>query len=323
MFSNRRDAILQGAASLLGLAHCQGAKAGSINHCTIVVPFGSGGTSERFASAIAPFIAKRLDANVTMRFVPGRAGLESIKTVVNQEPGRMTIGLATMSTLVTSPIFHGLPTYWPTRKLSLISTIASCPGIIAVTNKFPAKNFRDFQRVLSSASINYTYASPGFGSLGYAQMELLKRLANLRLEHVGYLGSGPALVDASAGQVSVVFDNSPSMYDYIRNGRLTPIAVASNERLKNLPHLPTLSECGFGTLSRRAFYGLVGPTTLSSANVLALQEAVELACDDEAFAERFRAYGATPWMSKTDDFRKLIHSEIDYYGSVLQANRIS
>ena len=166
--------------------------------------------------------------------------------------------------------------------------------MLAVHPSFPARNYQEFVAELKKNPGKYSHASSGTGSILHLQMELYKSLSGTSMTHIPYRGSGPALNDAVAGQVHVIFDNLPSALPHIQAGKLRAIVVAAPQRLPVLPDVPTFKEVGLEAVNRMAYYGLLGPKGLPKDVVERLTVALQAALREPVVIERMAGLATVP-----------------------------
>ena len=237
-------------------------------------------------------------------------------------PDGYSLGIATVSTMAANPaINHNVP-YNPLTDFTPIVNVAASPNVIAVNPSFPAKNYKAFWAELKNAPDKYTYATSGAGGIGHLQMELYKSLTGLRVTHVPYRGAGPALNDAVAGQVSMVFDNLPSAMPFIRDGRLIPMVVAAPQRLASLPNVPTFKEVGLEAVNRMAFYGIYGPKGLSPEVVEKINAAIRKVVDEPAVRRRIEDSGSVVVANSPEQFAAQIRTELEVYKRVVNQQKL-
>ena len=157
--------------------------------------------------------------------------------------------------MAANPAINLATPYDPIKDFTPIINLAATPIIIAVHPSFPARDFAGFLKETREIRTSTPHASSGTGGIQHMLMEVFKSLAGLKMIHVPYTGTGPALNDTSAGQVHMILDNLPSALNFIRAGKLVPIVVAAHERVKALPDTPTFKEIGFEPVNRMAGKG--------------------------------------------------------------------
>ena len=149
--------------------------------------------------------------------------------------------------------------YDPLASFTLLSQIAAVPDVLAIHPSVPAKDIAQFVDYARRNPGKLNYGTPGVGSLGHLIGETFKYSAKVDLTHVPYRGAGPALNDALAGQVQVLFDNLPSSLPHIQSGKLRALAVASEKRVPALPDIPTYAEAGYPVVNDPSWFGLIAP----------------------------------------------------------------
>jgi tripartite-type tricarboxylate transporter receptor subunit TctC len=155
------------------------------------------------------------------------------------------------------------------------------------------------------------YGTPGVGSLGHLIGETFKYAAKVDMIHVPYKGAAPALNDALAGQVQVLFDNLPSSLPHIQAGRLRALAVASDKRLAALPGVPTFAEVGLDLVNDPSWFGLVAPLRLPRDIVSLVRESLVGALEQPETRKRLEAAAATPIGNTPEQFRAVVEKAIE------------
>ncbi|HBY34785.1 MAG TPA: ABC transporter substrate-binding protein, partial [Delftia acidovorans] len=187
---------------------------------------------------------------------------------------------------------------------------------------FKAQSFAAFVDEVKKNPGKHAYGTAGTGSIGHMLMELMSSRSGLSLTHVPYRGSGPALNDAVAGQVPIVFDNLPSALPFIKAGRLTALAVAAPERLAQLPQVPTFKELGLEPVNRSAFYGIYGPKGLSPEIVARLHAAAQRALASPEVRRQIEDTGSRVIGNRPEEFAREIAAENALYRKIATERRI-
>ncbi|EWM41787.1 tripartite tricarboxylate transporter receptor family protein [Bordetella holmesii 41130] len=225
----------------------------------LVVPFPPGGTTDIVGRLFADKLGKELGQTVVVENRGGAGGSIGSAFLANSAPDGYTLGIATVSTHGINPAIYSNLAFDAEKDFTPISNLASVPNVMSVNPKVHAKNMGDFVKLAKSQPGKITYASAGNGSVSHMMGELFKMSAGVDLMHVPYRGVGPALNDTLAGQVDVLFDNLPSSLPHIQSGALVALAVASPQRVANLPNVPTFAEVGLARSTTRPGLALSAP----------------------------------------------------------------
>ncbi|VFR21720.1 Tricarboxylate transport protein TctC [plant metagenome] len=313
---DRRTLLKVCAAAALTASVFSGAAVAADNYpnkpIRLVVPFPAGGTTDLVGRLYADKLGQALGQTVVVENKGGAGGSIGSSYVASAAPDGYTLGLATVSTHGINPAVYPKLPFDVLKDFTPISNLAAVPNIMTVNpNRVAARNMADFVKAAKAEPGKYTYASAGNGSVSHMMGELFKSASGTDLMHVPYRGVGPALNDALAGQVDVMYDNLPSTLPHVQAGKLIALAVATPKRVAALPDVPTFAEVGLAPVNDPSWFGLVAPANLPKEILDKLSAAVKQAAADPAVKERLVSLGAEPVGNSPDAFAKQIADEVE------------
>jgi len=286
----------------------------------MVVPFSAGGSTDIIARLTAAQLTKDLGQSVVVENVGGAAGALGTQQVANAAPDGYTLAVATVSTMIVYGATRAKPAY-TLESFVPITNIASMPNILTVTPSFPAKDLKEFIKVLKENPDKYSYASSGIGSINHMLGESFQAQAGVKMIHVPYKGSGPAMQDVMGGQVNSLFDQFPSSKQAIDGGKLKAIGVISPRRIPGYDVM-TMEEAGMKGFTDEAWYGILAPKGTPADVVAKLNDAVKKLAANAEFRAAIEKVGARPVLSSPADFAAQVKSEIDRMKKLVQDRQI-
>lgn len=309
-----------GAALLGSAAHA--ADAYPSRPIRLIVPFAPGGSTDIVARLIAEYTGRELRQPVVVENKGGAGGALGMEMVARAPADGYTIGMATVSTHGSNPAIYPNLKYDARKDFAPIANVLAIPSVFAVHPSVPARNMKEFIALAKAHPQKYSFASPGVGSLGHANIENFMMLSGIKLLHVPYRGAGPALNDALAGQVDAITDNLSSTLPHLQGGRLRPLAVLAAQRSPLLPEVPTYAELGFPEMGTGGWFGLVAPAGTPADVVTRLNQAVRKAMQSADFQKKAEDVGGTLVPTTPEEFARQIDQALDRYAKVAKAANI-
>jgi tripartite-type tricarboxylate transporter receptor subunit TctC len=289
----------------------------------LVVPFPPGGTSDITGRILAEALSKELGQPVIVDNRGGAGGTIGARAVADAKADGYTLLLGTSSTNGTNSAVYKNLTYDAVKSFTPITRIVTVPGVLSVNSKFPAKNYAEFSALVKQSPGQFSYASSGNGGATHMAMEYFKLLSGLRIVHIPYRGTGPALNDVIGGQVPMIYDTLASSYSHIKSGSLLPIAVAAPARIKELPNVPTFAESGLPTFNADLWNGVLAPAGLPPDVLKTLHSAIVRALKTPAVIEKFAATGAYAVTDTPAAFTAIISADVAKWKKVAQFGGIA
>ena len=312
--------LAAGAAALPAASRIARAQAYPSRPARIVVPFAAGGATDIIARLIGQWLSERLGQQFVIENRPGAGSNIGTEVVVNAPPDGYTLLLVGASSANNATLYEKLSFNF-LRDIAPVSGIISIPFIMAVNPSFPAKTVSEFIAYARPNPGKVNMASGGNGTAGHLSGELFKMMAGINMVHVPYRGEAPALTDMLGGHVQAMFGTMPASIEYVRAGKLRPLAVTSARRSELLPDLPTVGDFvpGYET---SAWQGIGAPKNTSAEIVEKLNKEVNAGLADPKMKARFAELGNTVLPGSPADFGKLIAEETEKWGKVIRAANI-
>jgi tripartite-type tricarboxylate transporter receptor subunit TctC len=288
----------------------------------IVVPWPPSGNVDITARTIAPAFSDALGQQVLVENRAGAGGTIGTAVVVKSAADGYTLLLGSSGTVTSGPaVFRNL-SYDPLRDLVAIGPIQSVPIVLTVAPKTPVSSFQEYLSLARSRPGRMSIASAGNGSSNHLAIELLMRQANLKLLHVPYKGSGPALTDLIGSQVESMMDQLTASIGHIREGRIKALAISSLKRSALLPDVPTLDEAGVKGYEASTFTGIFVPAGVSQIVIDKLSTALRKALAVESVRERYRSMGVDVMDMGRAEFVAYVRADYEKWQRVAREGNI-
>jgi len=288
----------------------------------IVVPFAPGGSTDLITRYVADPLRQVLKQPVIVDNKAGAGGMLGTAEVARATPDGYTLAVGTVSTMVVFPAAHPKPGY-TIEQFAPVTNMAVMPNVIAVNPNFPAKNLKEFIEVLKANPDKYSYATSGKGSINHMLGESFQAGAGVKITHIPYRGSGPAMQDVMGGQVDMIFDQLPSSKTFIDSGKLRLIGVIAPKRVAEYPDVLTMEEVGIKGFTDQAWYGILAPAKVPPAVLNRLTEAMKEVMTNPDLVAKLQKAGFTPLGNSPADYAAQIKSEVEAMKKLVKERNIS
>jgi tripartite-type tricarboxylate transporter receptor subunit TctC len=288
----------------------------------IVVPWPPSGNVDITARTVAPAFSEALGQQVIVENLSGAGGRIGTAAVAKSSADGYTLLLGSSGTITSGPAVFKNLAYDPLKDLVAIGAIQSVPIVLTAAPKTPVSNFKEFVALANSKPGQLSIASAGNGSSNHLAIELLMRQANLKLLHVPYKGSGPAIIDLLGSQVESMMDQLTASIEHIRSGRLKALAVSSKARSALLPNVPSLDELGVPGYEASTFTGIFAPAGVPGAAADKLYVALRRALSSETVRERYRSMGVDVMDMNRVEFAAYVRADFEKWRAVAREGNI-
>jgi tripartite-type tricarboxylate transporter receptor subunit TctC len=284
----------------------------------IVVPFPAGGIVDLMARSLNEKLAAGLGQPVLVEARPGANASLGTDAVAKSEPDGYTMVLATLSH-VTTPLLMKTP--WnPVRDFAGVAVMGQVANVAVVNPGLPVKTLREFVEYAKARPGQINYINAGAGTSQTMSAELFKRNAGLDMVGIGYKGFPPAIPDILAGQVQFSFMPFGVAAPHIKSGKLRALAVASPERSKMFPDVPTMAEAGYADSQVISWYAFLVPAATPRPVVARLNAEFAKALADPEVIARIEKIGGDPLPAgKPEEVDAMLARELERWTKLVQA----
>lgn len=314
---------LMGAAALLAapFAGSPSAQADTFpsRPLRLVVGYAAGGSTDQIARIVGQKLAEELGQPVVIDNKPGAGATIASDFVAKSAPDGYTLFMSTIANTINTTLYRRLPFDFE-RDFAPVSLVATVPNVLVVNPSVPANTVQEFIALAKKNPEKLYFASSGSGSSIHLSGELFNMVAGVKLTHVPYKGSAPAVVDLMSGQVQAMFDNLSSSLPYIKAGKLRALAVTSATRSPAAPDIPTMAEAGLPDCEVLSWFALVAPAKTPQPIIDKLNAAVVKLLADPSTKQQFDNIGADPASSTPAALAALISSETAKWAKVVKTS---
>ena len=289
---------------------------------TLVVPVPPGGAADFIARLIGQKLSEAVGQPVVISNRGGAGGTIASDNVAKSAPDGYTLLLNSITTHGIGPhLYQSLP-YDSVRDFTPIIFVANLPLIMTFNTGHEMKSVQDVIAFAKANPGKLSFASSGNGGAPHLSGELLQTVAGIKMLHVPYRGSGPAVIDVGAGRVDIMFDAVPSLLPLIQAGKLRPLAAASAARNPIVPDAPTFDEIGIKGMEISLWYGLAGPAGLPQPIVQRLNTELGTILKTPEIRDSFAKQGAVAAGGTSQDYATFMREESARWGEVVRRNNI-
>jgi len=285
----------------------------------IIVPYPPGGITDIVGRTIGDRIARELGQSVIVENKAGAGGSIGASEAARAKPDGYTLFIGTSATNGTNPSTFATLNYDAVKDFEPVALVASAPLMIIISPQIPAKTLDEFIAYAKENPGKVSYATTGTGGSVHLTTEQFAMQTGIKMTHVPYRGSSPALTDLIGGHVDVMFDNVPSAAPLAESGKVRALAVTSETRSVLAPDVPTVAETAVPGFDSASWIALYAPAGTPANAIDALNKAVNQGLKDQALLEIFRKAGLEARGGSPDNLGKHQSTEIEKWAQVVKA----
>jgi len=308
--------LAAGAAALPAVSRVAGAQSYPGRPVRIIVGLAAAGMQDILARLIGQWLSERLGQPFVIENRTGGGGNIAAEAVVRAPADGYTLLTVGPSNAANATLYDNLSFNF-IRDIAPVASLTRVPNVLEVHPSVPVKTVPEFIAYAKASPGKLNMASGGNGTSQHLSGELFKMMTGINMQHVPYRGAGPALTDLMGGQVQVMFDNVSSSIEYIRAGRLRPLAVTTATRSDALPDIPTVGDFVPG-YEASAVNGIGAPRATPTEIVDKLNKEINAGLADPKLKARLADIGASVLVGSPADYGKLIAEETEKWGKVIK-----
>lgn len=274
----------------------------------LIVPFPAGGSTDVAARQFSEQLSMRIKQPVIVENIGGANGTIALAQLARSEPDGYTLAVASNGNMLINRFLYSKLPFSLETAFTPIAVLCEYTNILVVKSDSPYKTIGDLLQDGKDHPGQLNYGSAGPGSSNHVAGYMLAQQANMNAVHIPYKGSGPAMMDLMGGNISFMFDNLLTSKSQIQAARIRVLATAGNERLDQLPDVPTVAETLPGYESR-GWFALYGPAHLPNDITERISQEVAGILQDQSFTERLVQLGFEFSSSTPSQFRERIQKE--------------
>jgi len=307
---------------LIGLACPIAAQQGYPNKpIRMIIPYAPGGSTAVVSRLVGQKLTDSWGQPVIVDNQPGGNTIIGTEALTKSPPDGHTILYMTSTHVIIPHLYDKLP-FDAIRDFAPVATLVGTEIVLVLHPSLPPNTLQEFIAFAKSKPGQLNYATPAAGGMMHLMSELFNITAGVKLEHVPYKGTGPALTDLLGGQVQLSFNNAFSLIPHIKSGKLKGLAVTGDKRLAALPLMPTFAEAGLPSFQAKFWHGILAPAATPKPIVdkLSAEIAKILAMPD--IKEKLYSQGMDVFISTPERFAALLKADAAKYASVIKTANI-
>jgi len=315
-----RRALLGGVPALaIASARAQTQNAGASypeRQISFIVPFAPAGGTDILARLLAQKLEQQFGKPFVVENRPGAGTVLATNFLAHSAPDGYTIMMAVSTLAADVTLYKSLP-YSAAKDFVLVALIARVPFVLVVNPSLPVNNVEELIKLAKQRTLSY--GSGGVGAFHHLAAAMFASMAGIKMTHVPYRGTAPALNDLMAGYIQVLFADYGPASPLIASGKVRALAVTTKQPFASLPEIPPLADAGLPGFDAAAWQGVIAPSQTPQAIVDKLNRALNAAVAMPDVQARMRDIGMIPvGTGSPEELAEFFHSEIVRWGKVVE-----
>lgn len=316
----RSDRLTRIAILCVAAASCAGAFAQDYpsKPLTLVVPFPPGGATDTIGRQIGKTLGERLGQTVIIENKPGAGTMVGAGAVARAAPDGYTLLISSGTTFTVNPAIYPKVPYDTVKSFEPIGLIGRSPMVILANAAVPINNFKELVAAARAEPEKYAYGSYGNGTTAHFAGEMVQQAAGIKLRHLPYKGSAPAMNDLMGGHIPFTVDTLTAALPQLKSGKVKAIAVTTAQRSSMAPDIPSVAESGYAGVNADTWIAIVAPRGLPPAVKTRLVKALADSVASEETRSKLFAIGTEPTYGSPDELARLIATEMPAMKEIAQ-----
>jgi tripartite-type tricarboxylate transporter receptor subunit TctC len=288
----------------------------------MIVPFAAGGGTDVLARIIAQNLNSKWGQPVVVENQPGASGAIGTRAVMKAPPDGYTLLMASTGALMAvSGSADADGAFDVNKVLAPIVVAAAPPYLLVVSPTLPVASTADLIRLAKEKPDGLTFGSSGVGAASHLSGLLFASATGVKLLHIPYKGTGPAVTDLLGGRIDMMFAPGPVVQQFIQAGKLKALGVTDTQRSRFYPDIPPVSETVPGYESV-GWFGLLAPPHTPPAIVKAINEVIVAAMQSQEFRDHLATLGAEPKPQTPEEFGRYINADVAKWSKLVKDNDV-
>ncbi|MCE2948710.1 MAG: tripartite tricarboxylate transporter substrate binding protein [bacterium] len=287
----------------------------------MIVPFTPGGFTDLMARTVGEQLARSLGQPVLIDNRPGANGIIGAEALSKATPDGYTTGMVIAGHSASQSLYAKLP-YHAVKSFEPVSLVGVAPLVLVASNSLPAKDLKELLAVARAKPGTISFGSSGIGAAAHLTMELLAQQQGVKMTHVPYKGTTPALADLMGGHIQVMFDTMSAMLPQVRSGKIRALGLSSDTRWPTAPEIPTIAEAGVPGFVSGSWAGVLAPGGTPKPIVDRLSSEIAKIVRLPDVRTRLAELGVEPSGNTPAEFRAFMEAEVARWAKVIDAAKI-